>query len=131
MYGEVKMTCMYYLGFTTEYAEGEIYLPSHKVAAQSPHGTCPSLAQAPAPTADRLRVHGGNHTNIRKQHNKRWQNLKIIAQMDCSRKKQQNDVLNAKNGVWEQKILNKQNTTFYLTQINEPGAFCKFAGTKI
>ena len=43
--------------------------------------------------------------------------------MDCSRKNEQNDVLNEKNGVWEQKIPNKPNRTFYLTQLNKPRAF--------
>ena len=42
--------------------------------------------------------------------------------MDSSRKNEQNDVLNAKNRVQEQKILNEQFKTFYLSQINEPGA---------
>ena len=43
--------------------------------------------------------------------------------MNCSRKNEQNDVLNAKNGVQEQKISNKPIKTFYLDLNKYPRAF--------
>ena len=43
--------------------------------------------------------------------------------MESSRKKRTKQCIKRENGVWEQKILNKQFKTFYLSQIDEPGAF--------
>ena len=59
---------MHYLGSTTEYAGEKSTCLPQKVAVRNLPGRGPSLAQAPAQTTDRLRVHRGKHTSISIQH---------------------------------------------------------------